>query len=142
MANFEETFTTFALLALFVISFFAFIIIVQAENHAEDPIVNDPLLNLTYSTISENVAQNVNKTEANYLSFNEENPTIDAGSIVLSTIISGGKIFSSMILGTWNTLIGFPARVLGIDERIVGIIFTILIIGLIIGLWILVRFGG
>lgn len=142
MANFEESFTTFALLALFFISVFAFIITIQSENHAKNPIINDPLLNETYKRISDSISKNTKQTESNYQSFNQENPTIDAGSIVLSTIISGGKIFASMIFGTYNILIKLPARALGIDERILGTIFIILVIGIIIGLWVLIRGVG
>jgi hypothetical protein len=142
MANFENNFVNFAMFGLMIISIFAFVIITQSQNNAPEKIIDNDLINQTYSDLGGEITKDTASSESNYISFNENNPTIDSGQIVLSTIVSGGKVFSSMIFGFYNIIIKLPARILGIDEKILGIIFTILIIVIIIGLYTLIRVGG
>lgn len=142
MANFEKTFITLALFGLMVIAIFSFVINVQNDNEASDGIINNDLVNNTYSDLGGKIDNDVRSAESSYVSFNENNPTIDAGQIVLSTIVSAGKVFNGMGIGFYTIIVKLPARYLGIDEKVLGIIFTIIVLVIIIGLYILARVGA
>ena len=142
MAKFFDLFVNFMLVGLVVLSMFAFGVFFQEENGAEDPFMDNSLMNSTYSQLRTNLGGLSEQSQAQKTLFESENPTSGFGTILLFSIVSTGKVFNSMIIGVFNTLIKLPVVFLGLEPIIVSVISTILILTIIIGLWIVYKLGG
>jgi len=140
--EFKELFINFAIASIVIFGIFAFIITVQYENNASEKIVDNYIINKSYSSIGEDIGNNINTSESSYISFNQNNPSIDAGNIVISSIVSSGRTFGTMIFGGWNNIVYLGANALGIPKQVYGIIFIIIVLLVIIGLYTLIRVGA
>lgn len=142
MARFYDTFINFMLIGLMVVSLFGFIIFLQNENNATDRMINNALMNETFTDLSEKLGGLEDESQAQKTLFESEKPTEGVGSILLFSIVSSGKVFNSMIIGVFNILIKLPVTFLGLNSVVVSVISTIVIITIIIGLWIIYKLGG
>lgn len=142
MAQFYKLFINFMFVGLVVFSMFAFGVFFQEENNAEKPFVENSLMNQTYNSLRTDLVGLRSKSQAQKTLFESENPTGGFGTILLFSIVSTGKVFNGMIIGTFNTLIKLPVVFLGLDPVIISVLSTMLIITIIIGLWIMYKLGG
>ncbi len=142
MAQFYKLFINFMLVGLLVLSIFAFGVFFQEENNAEDPFMDNSLMNQTYNTLRVDLKGLRDESQAQKTLFESENPTSGFGTILLFSIVSTGKVFNGMIIGTFNTLIKLPVVFLGLDPVIISVLSTMLILTIIIGLWIMYKLGG
>ena len=104
--------------------------------------MENSLMNDTYGKLRTDLGGLRDKSQAQKTLFESENPTSGFGTILLFSIVSTGKVFNGMIIGTFNTLIKLPIVFLGLDPIIVSIISTMLILTIIIGLWVVYKLGG
>lgn len=142
MAKFYELFVNFMLIGLVILSIFAFSMAFQRENKADEPFIENSLMNNTYNTLYEDLDSLRSEGQAQKTLFESENPTGGFGTILLFSIVSSGKVFNGMVVGIFNTIIKLPVVILGIDPVIVSVITVMLIITIIIGLWIIYKLGG
>ncbi len=142
MAKFETTFVNYALGALILISLFAFIVTIQEDNNVSDGIIEVEIINTTFSQLKTDLGASRDLSQNQLELFQKEEPTIGFGSLILFSVVSSGKVFTGIIIGTFNLLIKLPMVIFGIDPVISSILSTILIIGFILGLWILYKLGG
>ncbi len=142
MVNFKDTFMNFILLGLFIFALLAFTIQFQEDNNAPNKLIDDPLMNDTFSTLRNDLDSLEGQSQQQKTLFEQENPTSGFGTILLFSIVSSGKVFNSMVIGVFNTLIKLPVVVLGIDSAVVSVIGTILILIVILGLWAVYKLGG
>lgn len=142
MKRFNDLFGTFTILGLIVLSLFSFSVMFQSDNNVSDPFIKNSLANNTYSELNNNLKSLRDDAQTQKGLFESENPTSGFGSILLFSIVSSGKVFSSMTIGLYNTLIKLPTTVLGLDVTVVSVISTLLIVAIITGLWMLYKLGG
>lgn len=142
MAKFRHIFITFALFGLLVFSLMSFIIKVQTDNNAENPLLDNKIINSSYYQLQSNLTSAEEDANQQKGIFEEETPTISFGSLVFTTITSIGKVFSGIIMSVYNLLIKLPMSILGVSPLIAGVISTILIILIILGLWEVYKLGG
>ena len=142
MAKFYELFINFMLVGLVVLSLFAFGSFFQSDNNIENQFMENTLMNDTYGSLRTDLGGLRDKSQAQKTLFESENPTSGFGTILLFSIVSTGKVFNGMIIGTFNTLIKLPVVFLGLDPIIVSIISTMLILTIIIGLWVVYKLGS
>ena len=142
MVNFLDMFKNFMFIGLMVFCILAFIVTTQLDNSVSDPIINDPLINSTYSNLGTNLGEFRNQSQAQKNLFESENPTIGLGSILLFSILSAGKVFGGMIIGTFNVLVKLPLVVLGLDPILLSLFGTLLIVTIILSLWAVYKLGG
>ena len=142
MAKFYELFVNFMLVGLVILSLFAFGSFFQSDNNIENQFMENSLMNDTYGTLRTDLGGLRDQSQAQKTLFESENPTSGFGTILLFSIVSTGKVFNGMIIGTFNTLIKLPIVFLGLDPIIVSIISTMLILTIIIGLWVVYKLGG
>lgn len=141
MGTFSELFTNFAFIGLIILAIFSFVILFQDENNAEEQMIDNSLMNETYSQLREDLTGYRDQSQTQKTLFEIENPTAGFGTILLFSIVSSGKVFNSMIIGTFNVLIKLPAVFLGVDPAVISVLSTMLIISIILGLWILYKLG-
>jgi len=142
MASFFELFVKFMFIGLISFSLFAFTITTQEENNVDNPIIENSLIESTYSSLSEDLGGLRDKGQAQKTLFESENPTSGFGTILLFSIVSAGKVFNGMVIGIFNTLIKLLIVFLGLDPIIVSVISTLLILTIIVGLWSIYKLGG
>ncbi len=142
MAKFEDIFGTFAFLGLMVLAIFSVIILVQSDNEAEQPLIENELISGTYGNLNETIGSLEGTSSTQYDLFSKEKPSPAFGSIVLFTIVSIGKTFGNMIFAVFILVIKVPLIVLGISQTIVAMIISFLTISVVISLWIVYKFGG
>lgn len=142
MATFQDTFKNFLFIGLMVFCILAFIIAVQSDNKVTDPIIDDPLIASTYSNLGTDLGELRNQSQAQKTLFESETPTAGFGSILLFSVLSAGKVFNGMIIGTFNILIQLPVVILGVDPIVLSILGTLLIITIILGLWAIYKLGS
>lgn len=142
MAKFYELFINWMLVGLVVVSFLAFGVFWQEDNNVDEEFIENSLMNQTYNSLRTDLGGLRDESQAQKTLFESENPTSGFGTILLFSIVSSGKVFNGMIVGIFNTIIKLPVVILGIDDMVVGIIATMLLLTIIIGLWIVYKLGG
>jgi len=142
MVTFYKLFTSFLMIALLVFGLLSFGIQFQSENNVEDPFVENQLINETYGTLQTDLNSYGSESQLQKSLFESDEPLAGFGSILLFSILSAGKVFNGMVVGTFNTLIKLPIVILGVDPVIVSVLGTLLIFSIIMGLWILYKLGG
>lgn len=141
MANFQELFLNFSLIALIVIGVIAFSVSYQTENGRTDGIVTDPLMNDTYNKLYNNASAFGSESDAARELFENEDPKVGLGSLLLVSIKSGGTIFTGLIVSTVNIITKLPVVLFGVDPVIISILISILVVTIILGLWIVYKLG-
>ena len=142
MARFENIFGNFVMIGLMVLALFSLIIIVQNDNEASQPLIEDSLFNSTYANLNDTFGSLEETSSSKYNLFSKEPPALGFGSIVLFTIANVGKTFGNIIFVIFTSIIKVPLVVLGIDPTIISMILSFLTISIIIALWIVYKFGG
>ncbi len=142
MVKFESLFINFALAALLIVGLFSFGIALQRDNSADDKIVDIPILNNTHNSLKSGLIGNQPKSQNQMEIFESEEPKTGYGSLLFFSIVSSGKTFTGIIIGSFNLLIKLPMIIFGLDPVIVAVLSTIIIISFILGLWILYKLGG
>lgn len=142
MANFQNLFVNMAFIGLIVFGLFAFTIIVQEDNDAPEKIVDNSLINNTYTSLRSDLEGFQESSQAQKLLFEREQPTLGFGTLLFYSVISAGKVFNGMIGVVFNSIIKLPVVILGLDPVLVSVITTILVLVIIVGLWIIYKVGG
>lgn len=142
MANFENILGKFLFSAMMIISLFSFVIIVQSNNNAVQPVAEDEIFNDSFGEINRQIESSTTEAQEKYGSFNSEEPQTGLGSIVLFGIVSAGKTFSSLVFGFFSAVTKLPLTVLGIPPNVYNLILIWLVILVIISAWLLYKLGG
>jgi len=129
-------------LGLFVSAGLALIVVIQLDNTATQPISEDELFSAASGNISSSLSSLEDTSGVQYDQFTGEQPKAGFGSIVLFGIVSAGKTFGTVILGTFTTIIKLPLAVLGLPQTLISVLITWTIISLIIFTWLLYKLGG
>lgn len=142
MTKFVDLFVNWALVGLFVMGILIFASTFQSENDPSLNYMEDEPMAKAFTDLQTNLRNMSEQSQAQKTLFESENPTGGFGSILLFSIVSAGKVFNGIIIGTFNTLIVLPATYLGVDPIVFSVIGTILIILIIVRLWTLYKLGG
>lgn len=142
MADFMKIFISFMLLGIILFGIFSFTATIQDQNAVERKVEDNSLINNTFNDFNANVSTLRDRSAELKKTFESENPTTGFGSILFLSIVSVGKSVTNMIMGIFNTITVLPGSVLGVDPVILGILTTILVISLIIGIWIIYKLGS
>lgn len=145
MVRFNDLIGNFLFAALMFVALFGLIVVVQADNNAVNPIVDNPIFggeNGTFNKLQEKISDVDNNSSAQYEAFSNEKPDPSFGSIVLFTIAGVGKTFGSLTIDIFEILVKLPVIVLGIDPNILSIISSWLAIVLVLASWAVYKFGG
>lgn len=139
--EFKKLWITFALIGLMVFSLLAFIVRFQIDNQQADSILNNSIINRTYSGLQTNLSSFGSTSQSQRGVFESETPTDSFGSLIIFSIVSSGKIFTSMLFGVFNLLILLPSSLLGLSPIIVSTLSAILIVSIIFALWRVYKVG-
>lgn len=141
MDDFKDLWITFAIIGLVLFCIIAFVVQFQTDNNQDESILDNPIINKTYGSLGSNLSSFSGITQGQKDNFEAEVPTSSFGSLVIFSIVSSGKILNGMITGIYNILIVLPAQILGINEIIIGVFSSILIVSIILLIWRLIKNG-
>jgi len=142
MGNFEDLFIKFMFVGIIVFAAFSFVFLFQSENAVVDGFGDNELINSSFNDLRTKLEGVEAEAQAQKDLFEKDNPVLGLVSLILTSIVSAGKVFNSMIVGVFNTLIILPVTFLGLDKIITSVLSTIFIVVIIIGLWRLYKLGG
>lgn len=142
MPTFSELIGKIILAAIVVFGLFAMIYDVQTNNHASQPLSNNPIFNETLTDLQENINSGSDDINTQYESFITENPIANIVSIVLKSIVSFGKTGALYLNIIFSLLIKLPIMILGIPPTLVNIISSWILIVAVVVLWVLYKLGG
>lgn len=142
MVKFMDIFGNFLFLALFISAGLALIVVTQSDNNAVQPLSDNVLFNDASGNMSSTLNSLEDTSGLQYDQFTGEQPKTGFGSIVLFGIVSAGKTFGTVVIGTFTVIIKLPLIVLGLPETLISAIITWVIIALIVSTWLLYKLGG
>ena len=141
-ASFRDVFVTFALIGIFVFAGISFIVQTQLDNDVENTILENEVINKTYTNLETDLSDFGSETQTQKESFESEIPERGFGSLIIFAIIGVGQKFTGMITGIYNIFIVLPASILGISPVVIGVFTAMLIVSLILLAWRVYRAGA
>ncbi len=142
VTSFREVFITFALIGVFVFAGISFIVTTQRNNGVTNTILENDIINRTYSNLETDLGGLSSNASTQKESFESEIPERGFGSLIIFAIVGVGNKFTGMIVGIYNILIVLPASLLGIPPVVISVMTAILLISLILLVWRVYRVGS
>lgn len=133
--NLKEIFTNIALIALIILGLMSVIVVTQNDNNVDNKVADNDLINKTYGNLLSNLSSV--QSSAQVVSGNFENitPVSSFGEVEVTSIFSTTNTLKTLTVGLWNIYIVLPMAILGVPPVVAGVISSILILLIIIGVW-------
>lgn len=142
MAKFSDSFVSWVLLGLFVVSMIAFTIGIQEKNGLESTIGNDSIINSSYVSLTNTLSESTDTANSSKTAFESDiEPQTSFGDLVFVSILGVGKTITGMIIGVYNILFVLPTTKLGIPKLITNVLSTLIIMTLVLMAWRVYRSG-
>jgi hypothetical protein len=138
--EFKSLFIGMLLVALVVLSLSGFISQTQKNYNVTSPISTNPDINYL-NELKNNVSTLFDNSNNSQSALYSENPSVDSGGLMLTTIVGAGKILTGSVRLIYDILVGGLAKNLGIDSSTLSILGTIMVGGIILLVWSLYRLG-
>jgi len=133
--DFKSIAVNLSVIGVLVLAVFSFTIIVQTDNNQANLITNNTIVNSTYYNLYGQIYTAQQTGDSASQSFGNVTPTQSFGIVDVTSIVTTTKVFKSLILGTYNAIIGLPIKILGVPEIVAGVIDALLILFIILGIW-------
>lgn len=140
--SFRQTFITFSIISLFVFAAISFIVAFQTENDADSSILENELINRTFTTLADDISEQETDSNQSKGAFESEIPAPGFGSLIIFAIVGVAQTFTSIITTTYNVIIVLPISLLGVPKQIASIMGSILMMSLIFLAWRVYRVGS
>jgi hypothetical protein len=133
---------TFIVGALFFVGLLSWAAGVASNNNANQSVTDDSKINGFLTSTRGNIGTTEDTVNSGKSTFDDNNPTVTGGNIVLNSMPGIGRIFSfSFITGFYNITIGLILNLFQLDPLIISVIGSILMITIIFLIWRLLRTG-
>lgn len=142
VASFRETFVIFALIGIFVFASIAFIVTTQTDNDVTLTILDNAVINKTYTSLETDLDAFGTNASTQKTSFDKDVPERGFGSLIVFAIVGFGQGITGMILGIYNIFIVLPASILGVSPVVIGVLTSIIIVSLVLLIWRVYRAGA
>lgn len=135
MVDFKQLFISMMLVAVVALSIFSFVITSQQANNSAQLITNNTIVNDSYGDLLANLGSAQTTGNLAEDSFGSIAPTESFGIVDVTSVVSPTKLFKSLLIGTYNTLISLPIKILGVPPVIAGVISAVIFLLMILGIW-------
>ena len=138
--DFRGIITNLLVVGLIIFNILSWIITLQNDNNNAQAITNNTLINQTYGNLEANLSSS--QTTFETASGNFQNITPDTQTIIgvdISPILSLTSLGRTMTTGVYNILIGLPMSILGVPPIVAGVITSIFILLILLGIWAILR---
>ena len=133
--GFRQILINSILVGLFAFALITFLFVSMAQNNPSSQVFQDPSLNKTYYALNESLNSYQAIAEEQKNSTFSDNPVLGFVDIVLLSILGAGRILSTMVSGTFNTLSVFAMEIFHIPAIVLGVLSTVMIVSVIFLLW-------
>ncbi len=133
--DFKEIVSTMLFFSLLVFCVLSFVINTQDANNSPEKIIENSLINETFNTLGGNLSGAQLEAQTSSDIFGEITPEQEIGVLDVTSVISPTRIFKTVTVGLFNSLILLPSQILGIDPIVFSSISSILLLLIIIGIW-------
>lgn len=140
--SFRKTFITFSMISLFVFASISFIVSFQSENNADSSILENELINRTFSSLGSDISGQELSSNSSKNAFESEIPAPGFGSLIIFAIVGVAQTFTGIITTTYNVIIVLPISLLGVPQQVAQILGSILMVSLLLLAWRLYRVGS
>lgn len=129
------------LIAFFSLALINFGIKFADDNNLNQSIMDDPRINSTFFTLTNQLAdgQNISQTQLN--ATQSEAAEKPEGVFFLVSIVGAGTKYATAVVGIFNTIFSFATTSLGLDPMIFGIAVAILLVVVVLVSWQLYKTG-
>lgn len=135
MADFKNIVGNMMIAGILVLSIYSWIIITQTNNNPGALITQNSVINKSYGNLYNNLSSAQGTGDSASSTFGNITPTQSFGIVDVTSIVSPTRLFRSLILGTFNSVIELPIKLLGVPPVVAGVIYAILILFVILGIW-------
>lgn len=133
--DFKRTVTKILVMSVVVLAIFSFVIITQTNNNTKYLITNNSIINASYGDLYNNISSTQAQGDSASRNFGNTTPTQSYGIVDVNSILSPTRLFKSLTLSTYNSIIQLPIKILGVPPMIAGVIDALLLLFLILGAW-------
>lgn len=138
--EFRQFYINMLLVAIIVLGTTGFIVGLQANYNVHEPIVNNS--KVAYLTqLQGNVTAIGGNANASNTGFYSQSPQVDTGGLMLTTIVGAGKLLVNSIGLIYDIVVVGVAQSLGIDSSVMILLEAMLIGGLVLLIWSVIRLG-
>ena len=141
MANFSETFISWMLVGVLMISMMGFIISTQTGNDLSETILNDSIINTSFVNLTSVLDSTSNTANDSKTSFESDDPNRGFGSLIIFAILGVGKTITGVVLSIYKILFLLPATKLGIPAVVINSLSSIILFSLVLKVWRVYRAG-
>ncbi len=133
--GFFKIIMAFIFAALILFGLITYSITTGLDNDAPTSLLEDESFSRTYVDMNDTLEEFQEQAEEQRTNFETDNPLRGIGFFVLETIISGGKIFTSMVISVFTLMIFPLSDIIGIPPIFLGVFTSVLIVGLVLAAW-------
>ena len=133
--DFKEIVSAMLFFSLLIFCVLSFVINTQNLNNSPEKITDNSLINQTFSALGGNLSAAQSESQTSSDIFGEITPEQEIGVLDVTSVISPTRIFKTITVGFFNSLILLPAQILGISPIVFSSISSILLLLIIIGIW-------
>ena len=133
--DFKKIVGSMVLFSLLIFCVLSFVINTQDINNSPEKIIENSLINKTFDTLGGNLSSSQGEAQTSSDIFGEITPEQEIGFLDVTSVISPTRIFKTITVGLFNSLILLPAQILGINPIVFSSISSILLLFIIIGVW-------
>ncbi len=133
--DFKKIVGSMMFFSLLVFCVLSFVIDTQDLNNSPEKIIDNSLINKTFIALGGNLSDAQSGSQTSSDIFGEITPEQEIGVLDVTSVISPTRIFKTITIGLFNSLILLPSQILGINPIVFSSISSILLLLIIIGIW-------
>ena len=133
--DFKQIVGSMVFFSLLVFCVLSFVINTQSVNNSPEQIIENSLINKTFDTLGGNLSSAQGEAQISSDIFGEITPAQEIGVLDVTSVISPTRIFKTVTIGLFNSLILLPSQILGISPIVFSSISSFLLLIVIIGIW-------
>jgi len=139
--GFRSLVIAMVLAGLILFGLINFAIDTAEDNNANQTILENRQINQSYAGLKEDLEKLESQAQEQRKNFEEDTVSTGLGFFILTTIIGGGRVFTGLTIGIFNTITEPLSSVLGIPVAVLGVFSFILLITLMLLAWRLYKQG-
>jgi len=141
MVNTKSFVISSLLIGLFAIALVSFGVKIAENNNANQTILDNEAISSGYTSINSSLAKSQTDFENQSGTFFSEAPIIGEIGIILTSIVNVGKVITGTARGIYDLTIGMIFSTFGINNIVLTVITSIILITIVLIVWRTYRSG-
>lgn len=133
--DFKTVAINLMVVGVLVLAIMSWTVITQTQNNPSQLITNNTLINQSYGDLTTNLNSAQSTGDNAEDTFGDITPSQSFGIVDVTSIVSPTRVYRTLIVGTFNILIELPLKILGVPPVVSGVVYAILFLLMILGIW-------